>query len=152
MVSVATPAGFEPATSCLEGTCSIQLSYGVRAASFSHYRRRRIGLARPVLPPSKPVPTRTDQDNFSNIANVLQAICHTSLLTDNVNSEDSKRAASWSCEVGLPCERAARSPGRLRGRAVTCRRRPNLDTFARCDAVQRDTAIERFGRPSMLSF
>lgn len=26
---MATPAGIEPATSCLEGTCSIQLSYGV---------------------------------------------------------------------------------------------------------------------------
>ena len=29
---MATPAGIEPATSCLEGTCSIQLSYGVTAA------------------------------------------------------------------------------------------------------------------------
>ena len=26
---MATPAGFEPATTCLEGKCSIQLSYGV---------------------------------------------------------------------------------------------------------------------------
>ena len=25
---MARPAGFEPATPCLEGTCSIQLSYG----------------------------------------------------------------------------------------------------------------------------
>lgn len=30
-VGVATPAGFEPATSRLEGECSIQLSYGVAA-------------------------------------------------------------------------------------------------------------------------
>ncbi len=28
IVEMARPAGFEPATSCLEGTCSIQLSYG----------------------------------------------------------------------------------------------------------------------------
>ncbi len=27
---MATPAGLEPATPCLEGRCSIQLSYGVR--------------------------------------------------------------------------------------------------------------------------
>jgi hypothetical protein len=26
---MATPAGLEPATPCLEGRCSIQLSYGV---------------------------------------------------------------------------------------------------------------------------
>jgi hypothetical protein len=26
---MATPAGLEPATTCLEGRCSIQLSYGV---------------------------------------------------------------------------------------------------------------------------
>ena len=31
MESLATPAGFEPATTCLEGKCSIQLSYGVSA-------------------------------------------------------------------------------------------------------------------------
>jgi len=28
-VRMATPAGFEPATYCLEGSCSIQLSYGI---------------------------------------------------------------------------------------------------------------------------
>ena len=27
---VATPGGFEPPTHCLEGSCSIQLSYGVK--------------------------------------------------------------------------------------------------------------------------
>lgn len=27
--TVAIPAGFEPATLCLEGRCSIQLSYGI---------------------------------------------------------------------------------------------------------------------------
>src|SRR5690349_20090302 len=34
---LATPAGFEPATTRLEGECSIQLSYGV--ASLEFYRR-----------------------------------------------------------------------------------------------------------------
>ena len=29
VLRVATPAGFEPATPCLEGRCSIQLSYGI---------------------------------------------------------------------------------------------------------------------------
>src|SRR5437016_14151506 len=39
---VATPAGFEPATTCLEGRCSIQLSYGVGGpanAALSHPAR-----------------------------------------------------------------------------------------------------------------
>src|SRR5438105_3662083 len=39
---VATPAGFEPATTCLEGRCSIQLSYGVGSwanAALSHPAR-----------------------------------------------------------------------------------------------------------------
>jgi hypothetical protein len=31
LISLATPAGFEPATNSLEGCCSIQLSYGASA-------------------------------------------------------------------------------------------------------------------------
>ena len=30
---LATPAGLEPATLCLEGRCSIRLSYGARGCS-----------------------------------------------------------------------------------------------------------------------
>src|SRR5467141_4089216 len=39
---MATPAGLEPATTCLEGRCSIQLSYGVAGsgAALSHRRAR----------------------------------------------------------------------------------------------------------------
>ena len=39
---MATPAGFEPATTRLEGECSIQLSYGVgsRATALSHREPR----------------------------------------------------------------------------------------------------------------
>src|SRR5215218_1936689 len=40
---MARPAGFEPATSCLEGTCSIQLSYGRLAV-------RLAALPRPLKP------------------------------------------------------------------------------------------------------
>jgi hypothetical protein len=39
---MATPAGFEPATTSLEGRCSIQLSYGVLASgvALSHRQGR----------------------------------------------------------------------------------------------------------------
>src|SRR5579871_2848350 len=54
-VSVATPAGFEPATVRLEGGCSIRLSYGVRTLLLGgscpktspHFPER--GLVRPGL-------------------------------------------------------------------------------------------------------
>ena len=36
LIILAIPAGFEPATLCLEGRCSIQLSYGIVAASLAH--------------------------------------------------------------------------------------------------------------------
>src|SRR5204863_4396204 len=42
---VATPAGFEPATTRLEGECSIQLSYGV-VASVSLRQRATTGQVR----------------------------------------------------------------------------------------------------------
>src|SRR6202043_3954852 len=47
LIKMATPAGFEPATSRLEGECSIQLSYGVEAtigAALSH-REARAAIA-----------------------------------------------------------------------------------------------------------
>src|SRR6202158_221625 len=47
LIRLATPAGFEPATSRLEGECSIQLSYGVEAsigAALSH-REARAAIA-----------------------------------------------------------------------------------------------------------
>ena len=34
--ALAIPAGFEPATLCLEGRCSIQLSYGIPYAGVWH--------------------------------------------------------------------------------------------------------------------
>tara|TARA_B100000989_G_scaffold43078_2_gene27446 strand:- start:541 stop:720 length:180 start_codon:yes stop_codon:yes gene_type:complete len=40
---LATPAGLEPATLCLEGRCSIQLSYG---AAGEKNRRKAQGKAR----------------------------------------------------------------------------------------------------------
>ena len=46
---LARPAGFEPATSCLEGTCSIQLSYG-RAMEWAYVSAR--SAARPNGRPS----------------------------------------------------------------------------------------------------
>ena len=42
---LATPAGLEPATYCLEGSCSIRLSYGaVRRASM--HRRNVVSASR----------------------------------------------------------------------------------------------------------
>ena len=38
---MARPAGFEPATLCLEGRCSIHLSYGRTGLNFSYYQRFR---------------------------------------------------------------------------------------------------------------
>ena len=38
--SLAIPAGFEPATLCLEGRCSIQLSYGTEVTSGAVRRRQ----------------------------------------------------------------------------------------------------------------
>ena len=35
MIKLVIPAGFEPATYCLEGSCSIQLSYGTTKHSFN---------------------------------------------------------------------------------------------------------------------
>ena len=41
LILLATPAGFEPATTRLEGECSIQLSYGVIDFGFGCLRRLR---------------------------------------------------------------------------------------------------------------
>ena len=43
---MATPAGLEPATPCLEGRCSIQLSYGVVETPLKS--REQIGQAQCV--------------------------------------------------------------------------------------------------------
>ena len=42
-VAVATPAGFEPATTRLEGECSIQLSYGVVRGCLGRHDRLNRG-------------------------------------------------------------------------------------------------------------
>jgi hypothetical protein len=43
LILLATPAGFEPATYCLEGSCSIRLSYGVETTSFVNASTGRCG-------------------------------------------------------------------------------------------------------------
>jgi hypothetical protein len=41
LVRVARPEGFEPPTLCLEGRCSIRLSYGRPLPNFSYCKRLR---------------------------------------------------------------------------------------------------------------
>src|SRR5262245_19624931 len=44
LISLAIPAGLEPATLCLEGRCSIQLSYGTSAETMLCLARRGLTL------------------------------------------------------------------------------------------------------------
>ena len=49
LILLATPAGFEPATTRLEGECSIQLSYGVIASVSLRQPRHNRSVANAVV-------------------------------------------------------------------------------------------------------
>src|SRR5579864_8893598 len=62
---MARPLGFEPRTLCLEGRCSIQLSYGRRRSKYGHYhswrrwqKRRLYAASFLTLSPDLPAPNQ----------------------------------------------------------------------------------------------
>lgn len=50
LISLATPAGLEPATRSLEGCCSIQLSYGAVRSHDIDLKGRRFAVGSPEIP------------------------------------------------------------------------------------------------------